>query len=123
MAQPQVTVLPGAEKFMRLMVRFSGHSNGGFRLVVTSGGCSGYSSQFSVEPRPLEGDTELLVNGLRLFLPADTAALLEGVTVDHTDAPGNSGLTFVNPNCAACACGDAAASGQASVALSSIKKL
>jgi iron-sulfur cluster assembly protein len=133
MPLPRVTVLPAAEKFMRLMVRFSGHPDGGFRLRVTAGGCSGYSSEFTVEPRPLDGDTELTVNGMRLFLPAETCKLLDGVIVDHTDKPGYSGLSFFNPNggaCDACAGGAAGAAGpddrppaEVSVALSSIKRL
>ena len=37
-----LTVTPAAEKFMRRIVRFSGlPAGGGFRLVVSAGGCSG----------------------------------------------------------------------------------
>ena len=50
MLQPQMTVTPAAEKFMRRMVRFSSHPGGGFRLTVSPGGCSGYNSAFTVEP-------------------------------------------------------------------------
>ena len=38
MLQPQVTVTPAAEKFIRRMVRFSEHPTGGFRLTVSAGG-------------------------------------------------------------------------------------
>lgn len=126
MLHPNVTVLPAAEKFMRRMVRFSEHPAGGFRLRVAPGGCSGYSSEFTVEPAPLEGDAELAVNGLRLFLPAESRLLLDGVTVDFTDTPLQSGLTFVNPNASACGCataGDAKPPAQVAVALSSIKRM
>ena len=36
MLQPQVTLTPAAEKFIRRMVRFSEHPQGGFRLTVTA---------------------------------------------------------------------------------------
>ncbi|MBI5259863.1 MAG: iron-sulfur cluster assembly accessory protein [Burkholderiales bacterium] len=125
MLTPNVTVTPAAEKFMRSMVRFSEHPAGGFRLRVSPGGCSGYSSEFSVEAAPQGGDAELAVNGLRLFLPAESRLLLDGVTVDFADTPMQSGLTFVNPNAEACGCatsGDSKPPAEASVSLASIKR-
>lgn len=124
MLQPNVTVTPAAEKFMRRMVRFSENPNGGFRLSVAPGGCSGYTSEFSVEAAPRSGDSELGVNGLRVFLPAESRLLLDGVTVDFADTPTQSGLTFVNPNAAACGCSstDGKAPAEATVSLASIKR-
>jgi iron-sulfur cluster assembly accessory protein len=125
MLLPQVTVTPAAEKFMRRMVRFSEHPAGGFRLSVAPGGCSGYSSEFTVEASPKGGDAELQVNGLRLFLPAESRLLLDGVTVDFTETPLQSGLSFVNPNAEACGCstaGDSKPPAQATVSLASIKR-
>lgn len=125
-ALPQVVVTAAAEKFMRRMVRFSEHPAGGFRLTVTPGGCSGYASAFSVEGVPQSGDAELQVNGLRLFLPAESRLLLDGVTIDFADTPTQSGLTFVNPNAAACGCSSAEGAqppAQATVSLASIRRL
>jgi iron-sulfur cluster assembly accessory protein len=102
-----VTVSEGAETFMRRMVRFGGIANGGFRLVVSPGGCSGLSADFSIEAQPKEGDFTLSVNGLRVFVPAPSAKLLEGVTIDFSDSRVQQGLTFVSPNGPA-ACGDKA---------------
>lgn len=123
-ALPQVTVTPAAEKFMRRMVRFSEHPAGGFRLSVSPGGCSGYASEFSVESAPRGGDAELQVNGLRMFLPAESRLLLDGVTVDFADTPTQSGLTFLNPQAAACGCSSSADAppAQATVSLASIKR-
>jgi len=126
MLQPSVTITPAAEKFMRRMVRFSGFPGGGFRLTVAPGGCSGYTSEFSVEPEPKSGDAELGVNGLRVFLPAASRLLLDGVTVDFADTPMASGLSFFNPNAEACGCstaGEAKAPAQASVSVASIRRV
>jgi iron-sulfur cluster assembly protein len=126
MLRPNVIVTPAAEKFMRRMVRFSTNPEGGFRLTVAPGGCSGYSSEFTVEPAPRGGDAELAVNGVRVFLPAESRLLLDGVTVDFAETPLQSGLTFVNPNAEACGCstaGDAKPPAQATVSLASIKRL
>jgi iron-sulfur cluster assembly accessory protein len=128
MPLPHVTVTAAAEKFMRRMVRFSEAPAGGFRLTVSAGGCSGYTSSFTVDAAPQDGDTELSVNGLRLFLPAPSALLLDGATVDFVDLPTRSGLSFQHPNQAACACsssGDAAPArpAEASVALGSLRRM
>jgi iron-sulfur cluster assembly protein len=126
MLAPQLTITPAAEKFMRRMVRFSSSPQGGFRLTVTPGGCSGYASEFTVEAAPRGGDAELAVNGVRVFLPAESRLLLDGVTVDFADTPLQSGLTFFNPAAEACGCstaGEASAPAQATVSLASIKRL
>ena len=101
---------------MKRMVRFSGLPNAetaGFRLTVTPGGCSGYNSEFSVEAAPLEGDQAFVVNGVTLFLPAESRLMLEGVTVDFADTPTKSGLTFFNPSAAPCACSSSGESSSA----------
>jgi iron-sulfur cluster assembly accessory protein len=111
---PNVTITPSAEKFMRRIVRFSGLPAGaGFRLLVSPGGCSGYSAEFSAEPAPQPGEQALAVaEGLTLFLPAESRLMLEGVTIDFVDTPMQSGLTFVNPNQAPCACSSSGPSEQ-----------
>ncbi len=99
-----VTITQAAEKFIRRMIRFNGSGQDGFRLAMTTGGCSGLAAEFSVEAVPRAGDSVLEVNGLKLFLPAESCLLLNGVTIDFADTPMSSGLTFINPNAAACAC-------------------
>ena len=125
MLQPNVTVTAAAEKFMRRMVRFSEHPGGGFRLSVAPGGCSGYTSEFTIEAAPQGNDGELNVNGLRVFLPAESRLLLDGVTVDFAETPLQSGLSFINQNAETCGCssaGPAKPPAQASVSLSSIRR-
>ena len=124
-----MTVTQAAERFMKRMVKFSGLANpdtAGFRLTVAPGGCSGYTSEFTVEATPLAGDKAVVVNGLTLFLPAESRLMLEGVTIDFADTPTQSGLTFFNPNAGPCGCstsdaGAAKPPGVASVSLGSIK--
>lgn len=129
MILPNVTVTPAAEKFIGRMVRFSEHPSGGLRLLVTPGGCSGYNSEFTVEAAAPAGDAELkLGSGVRVFLPAESRLVLDGLIMDFADTPTRSGLTFTNPNAAPCACSsssDAASSppAQATFSLSSLKRV
>lgn len=123
--RPNVTVTAAAEKFMRRIVRFSGRPTGGFRLLVRPGGCSGLSSTFSVDAAPSAGDAELVVDGLRIFLPAESRVLLEGATVDFADSPTQSGLVIRHSGAAACGCSGAGAIAPpavATVALASLKR-
>lgn len=117
---PNLTIDPAAEKFIRRMVRFSDHPEGGFRLTVTPGGCSGYSSEFTVEAAPREGDATINVNGVNLYLPAESRLMLEGITIGFEDTPTKSGLTFFNPNAAACACSSSGDSASAASAVSTV---
>ena len=117
-----ITITPKAESFMRRMIRFSG-GGAGFRLSVAPGGCSGYSSSFTIESAPLEGDAVLESNGVKVFLPAESRILLEGVTIDFTDSAMSTGLSFINPHAQACACsssGSAFAPKAATVSIASI---
>lgn len=115
MAAANVTVTPAAERFMRRMVRFSEHPSGGFRLTVAPGGCSGLSSRFTVDAAPQDGDAVLELDGLRVFLPPASAALLDGVTVDFSDSLAATGLSFVDPKQAACGCASTAGAPPATV--------
>lgn len=97
-----IAITPAAETFMRRMVRFSGGTaKSGFRLIVSMGGCAGFSTQFTVEPIAQPGDTTIELNGLSVFLPLDTNKLLTGATIDCND----NGLAIVNPNVRDCGCG------------------
>lgn len=128
MILPNVTVTAAAEKFIRRMVRFSEHPAGGMRLTVTPGGCSGYSAEFTVESAPKAGDAEVTMGGTRVFLPAESRLVLDGLIMDFADTPTKSGLTFTNPGAAPCACsssGDAvtAPPAQATFSLSGLKRV
>ncbi|MDV3241651.1 MAG: iron-sulfur cluster assembly accessory protein [Methylocaldum sp.] len=119
-----LTITPTAEKFIRRMVRFGGvGEDAGFRLSVSPGGCSGLASEFSVEAEPKAGDAVVVVNGLKLFLPAESRLLLEGVTIDFSETPTSSGFVFHNPNSTGCGtCSSSSSSaGAATVSVSSIQ--
>ncbi len=92
---PNFTVTPAAEKFLRRIVCFSGLPSGaGVRLCISSGGCSEYEAELIAVTAAQSGDEAVEINGLRLFLPAQSGILLDGLTIDFVDTPERSGLTF-----------------------------
>jgi iron-sulfur cluster assembly protein len=119
----EFTITPAAEHFIRRMLRLVGEGGYGFRLSVTAGGCSGLSASFSIEKNPMPGDAVHERDGMKLFLPAESRMLLEGVTLDFADTPTETGLIVRDPKAAACGCGSsqgASPPGVASIDVSSI---
>lgn len=101
----QISITPAAQKFIGRMLRFGGQgADAGFRLSVSAGGCSGMNSEFSVEPAPRAGDQALVVDGIKLFLPAESRLLLDGVTIDFVETAVQSGLAFIDPRASGCGC-------------------
>lgn len=127
MIQPNVTITAAAEKFIRRMVRFSAHPEGGMRLMVSPGGCSGYSAEFTIEAAAQAGDSVLPVGGVQLFLPAESRLLLDGGVMDFADTPTKSGFVITQPGAASCGCASsgegAAPPAEATVSPGSIKRM
>lgn len=98
------TLTPAARKFISRMLRFSPTPEGGFRLLVKPGGCSGVATEFSVEEAPLEGDRTFVKDGVRLFLPAESRLFLQGATVDFADTALESGFVVASPAAPAGSC-------------------
>ena len=101
----EFTVTPSAEKFIRRMIRISGQENAGFRMVVSASGCSGLAAEFSVESAPQANDATVDYSGLKLFLPAQSRLLLDGVIIDFSETPMESGFVFRNPKAGLSCCG------------------
>jgi iron-sulfur cluster assembly accessory protein len=93
---------PAAQKFMRMMLRVDGAAGSGFRLAVSPGGCAGLSAEIGVLGAPLPGDAVVERDGIRLFLPAESRLLLDGVTIDFADTATQTGLVFHDPKQVSC---------------------
>jgi iron-sulfur cluster assembly protein len=98
-------ITPAATKFIRLMLLADGAPGSGFRLVVSPGGCSGLAADISVLRSPEPGDAIVERNGVKLFLPAESRILLDGVTIDFADTASQTGLVFRDPKGTSCSSG------------------
>ncbi len=95
-------ITPAAEKFIRLMIRADGGPQSGLRLVVSPGGCSGLAADISVKHQPEPGEVTFERDGVKLFLPAESRILLDGVMIDFADTATQTGLVFHDPKGASC---------------------
>ena len=79
---------------------------GGLRLGVQGGGCSGlsYSIQFDTQPR--KRDRIFQFGDVRVFVDPKSFVYLNGMTLDWEDTLMRQGFVFSNPNVTkACGCG------------------
>jgi iron-sulfur cluster assembly protein len=97
------------EKAISAVARFIASSEtptAGLRIEVTDGGCSGLQYGLKLEPASLENDTVLDYDSIKVFIDANSAPVLQGMTVDFIDSIEGSGFKFTNPNAVkSCACG------------------
>lgn len=79
---------------------------GGLRLGVLGGGCSGLSYQFKFEPKPRATDKVLDFDGVQVFIDPKSMLYLDGMTLDYKESLIHSGFAFDNPNAKkSCGCG------------------
>jgi iron-sulfur cluster assembly accessory protein len=79
---------------------------GGLRVAVLGGGCSGFSYDIQIAPGPAEDDLIILRDGARVFVDPESIALLEGSEVDWADELIGSSFKIRNPNArSSCGCG------------------
>ena len=81
-------------------------AEGGLRLGVIGGGCSGMSYSMKLEKRSRENDHVFEFDGIRVFIDPKSFVYLHGMTLDYEETLIRQGFTFTNPNSArSCSCG------------------
>jgi iron-sulfur cluster assembly protein len=79
---------------------------GGLRLGVLGGGCSGLSYSIRFDTRPRERDRVYDFEGVRLFVDPKSFVYLHGMTLDYEQTLLKQGFNFINPNSTrSCGCG------------------
>ena len=95
-----------AQKIKSLMAQ-QGIGEGGLRVGVKGGGCSGLSYTFAWEKEPRFGDEVFEgPGGARIFVDKKSYLFLRGTTLDYDTALLTRGFVFSNPNAKqTCGCG------------------
>lgn len=79
---------------------------GGLRLGVQGGGCSGLSYNIRFDGKPRERDRVYDFNGVRVFVDPKSFIYLHGMILDYEETLMKQGFNFVNPNSSkSCGCG------------------
>ncbi len=79
---------------------------GGLRLGVLGGGCSGLSYNIRFDTQPRERDRVYEFDGIRVFVDPKSFIYLHGMVLDYEETLMRQGFHFVNPNSKkACGCG------------------
>ena len=108
--QPEVAVVitPVAATEVKKFMEAEGVTaeQGGLRVSVQPGGCSGFKYGLLIEDAAGEDDLIVDQDGFRVFVDPFSAQYLSGVTIDYVTSMQGSGFTFKNPNSTGgCGCG------------------
>ena len=81
-------------------------AQGGLRLGVSGGGCSGLSYNIRFDTQARERDRIFEFGGVRVFVDPKSFIYLHGMTLDYQETLMQQSFVFVNPNASkSCGCG------------------
>ena len=102
-----IEITEKAAERIRTLAEREGKREPALRLRVVAGGCSGFSYRLSLEEQRAEDDLVLEAHGVRVFLDPKSVPIVEGSTLDFSDALLGGGLKVRNPRAVhECACGE-----------------
>ena len=104
---PVVTLTDDAVVEVKRLLDVQGISEGGLRLGVKGGGCSGLSYTINFDESIGEFDTVCEQDGVRVIVDAKSAIYLTGMQLDYQKDLVSGGFKFINPNATkTCGCGE-----------------
>ena len=101
-----IQISEGAARKIHSLMTKQGISDGGLRVGVKGGGCSGLSYTFAWEREPRTGDEVFEANGAKIFVDRKSYLFLKGTILEYDTALLTQGFVFNNPNAKqTCGCG------------------
>jgi iron-sulfur cluster assembly protein len=100
-------ITDNAAKLIRKMTERNGIPEGGLRIGIKAGGCSGLSYIFAWEAAPNEGDHVFqAAEGSKVFVDPRSFRFIDGTTLDYDTSLVSKGFIFTNPHAkSTCGCG------------------
>jgi iron-sulfur cluster insertion protein len=106
-ASSVLSVTEGAARRVQTLADREGRAGACLRLRVVAGGCDGFSYHLSLEDGATGDDLVIEAHGVRVVVDPRSVPLVQGSTLDFSDALLGGGLKVRNPNVThECACGD-----------------
>lgn len=104
---PIVTLTEAAMSEVKRLLDVQGISEGGLRLGVKGGGCSGLSYTINFDDKISEYDTVCEMDGVKVLIDPKSAIYLAGMQLDYQKDLVSGGFKFLNPNASkTCGCGE-----------------
>jgi len=100
-----ISMTEQAARKIHALIAEKGITNGGLRVKVVGGGCSGLTYKMDVD-RPREGDKVFELDGARLVVDRKSFLYLKGTELDYKEELMAAGFSLRNPNVKrTCGCG------------------
>ena len=104
---PIVTLTEAALKEVQRLMNVQDITEGGLRLGVKGGGCSGLSYTVNFDDKIGEYDTVVEIDGVKVIVDAKSAIYLSGMQLDYQKDLVSGAFKFINPNASkTCGCGE-----------------
>src|SRR5437763_16114272 len=107
-AKAAIEITKNALKRIRAAMAKEGVSpeQGGLRVGIQGGGCSGLSYSIRFDSQPRERDRVFQFGDVRVFVDPKSFIYLHGMTLDYNETLMQQGFVFVNPQATkSCGCG------------------
>ena len=102
-----VTLTNAAKKRVKEIIAKAEKEYVGIRIGIDNTGCSGHSYKIDYAENKLDGDEEISIDNIKIFVDASATMYILGAKIDNIDNGIESGFIFKNPNeKGRCGCGE-----------------
>jgi iron-sulfur cluster insertion protein len=103
---PVLTLTDVAVEKVKEVIAREGSTQGGLRVSVVGGGCSGFQYNLSLDENSREDDIIVEQGGVKVLVDPISQQYIYGITIDYVNGLHGAGFKFINPNATrTCGCG------------------
>lgn len=101
-----ITLTDNAVKQIKRIREDEKVTDGGMRIAVVGGGCSGMSYKLDFVREAAPTDKVFEQDGVKVFIDPKSFLYVQGLSLDYQGGLNGTGFTFQNPNATkSCGCG------------------
>jgi iron-sulfur cluster insertion protein len=103
---PVLTLTDIAVEKLKEVVAREGLTQGGLRVSVVGGGCSGFQYNLALDDNFRDDDTIVEQGGVKVIVDPISQQYVWGMVIDYVNGLHSAGFKFINPNATrTCGCG------------------